>query len=997
VKFHPHTHAVELAYQPTPERPYPPELIAPGQWPHFLYHRMTAPVGAVEFRMILNGATKKEWMSYPCPEGMPDFKKFEDIATWQKRGHNAFFGVSLRKVEGVSGDNHVHPTHLIWTDLDMKRTAYLPESADVLELSPEVLRAAAMRLYADVLTVCAAQGLPPLAVVYSGHGLQIYFAREARSSTADTVRMNVALFELFQELGADRTTKNPERILRIPGGFNLKNPERPLQVEVWHIDADARVKDKAIEALMPEPEPRAAAPVTKRTSKAAPAIADKAKARAEKRRRAEVTAAVNGEAENVRTAPDGARNDTLNIAAVKLARFLPHGELEESELIEVLTAAALAAGLEAGETVATIRSGIAFGTQDPADPQRFDEEETQREGQGVKVGRNLAAAVARIEPEAGSTITADEIPDPEGEGGSYSDEQLRELLALPWPVVGIDTDKAHSFRLKDHAGEDLGYVAELGGYVAWNGQQWLHGGKDGAGQVEAKRRVQGLGVYMRPEVDRLLSLYGVLDLAAKRAAQESGADSKRAKQLARKAAAMEKAYYSHGRAARSTESDNKQKAILSSARTLYVKNVQLFEPKPWVVGFRNGTWDRGTFRPAQREDHMLTLAAVEYEPTSDRRDWIDVLERITGGDTELAKTLQDVAGYALSGASSLRLLPWLYGEAGTGKSTFSELLATVLGDMAATIDPKLFAVDAARERLGAAIWGKRVALCAEAGNARLDAEALKTLSGGDRLSVRMLYAEGFTTRASHVLVMVANDAPRVEAYDEALKDRVLALPFNHPLKIGAPLLGGRRVEELRQDPSSKLVCGFTAWAVEGLARVHQLGSIHRAAASQKATRGFWENVDPLHDFWPIHSLSELSVSGVSVSAFRARYESWCQQNSARAFSAQKFNKACLSVGLEQSTIQKERRWLLVKRDKYPSYSDGKTEAQGADQEGEGEGDSQGATGITENDSISQKSNSLLHTRKEEKGFTENRVKPVIPVIPVAPSETPALAPASGEL
>jgi P4 family phage/plasmid primase-like protien len=669
----------------------------------------------------------------------------------------------------------------------------------------------------------------------------------------------------------------------------------------------------------------------------------------------------------------GGRNNQLYKSAAALGECVAAGVLDLDEVQGELMDMALAIGLGKGEAETTLHSGLTKGQKSPRDLSKVGRLVGKKK---AKASGDLAHAIARAEPEAGSTITADEIPDPEGEGGSYSDEQLRELLALPWPVVGIDTDKAHSFRLKDHAGEDLGYVAELGGYVAWNGQQWLHGGQEGAGQVEAKRRVQGLGVYMRPEVDRLLNLYGVLDLAAKRAAQESGADSKHAKQLARKAAAMEKAYYSHGRAARSTESDNKQKAILSSARTLYVKNVQLFEPKPWVVGFKNGTWDRGTFRPAQREDYMLTLAAVEYEATSDQRDWLEVLERITGGDTDLASTLQDVAGYALSGASSLRLLPWLYGEGGTGKGTFSEMLATVLGDMAETINPKYLATDGDRERLGALIWGKRVALCAEAGNARLDAESLKTLSGGDRLSVRRLYAEAFTTRASHVLVMVANDAPRVEAYDDALKDRVLALPFNHRLDAGPALLNGKRVEELRQDAESSLVLGFVSWAVEGLERVHRTGQIHRAAVCQAATRAFWSNVDPLHDFWLEQELSEL-VMGVAVSGFRARYETWCSQGGrGRPLGAQKFNKACLSVGLEQVKGTGGKRFVkLLEPTRFPV-----------------DPGNSGKSGNSDPDS--SKANSSSHTRKEEEELWENGPK-VATLATRTVDKT--LAPASGEL
>lgn len=654
---------------------------------------------------------------------------------------------------------------------------------------------------------------------------------------------------------------------------------------------------------------------------------------------------------------EGGRNNALNWAAFRAGQMVGGGFLDEGRARAELLAVGQRVGLEGHEVERTVGSGLEAGKEKPVDPAQVAQFVGLKKSRGEgKPGGNLQQAAARVEQSPDDLPSADEIPDPEGEGGTYSSAQVRELLGITWPVVDVATDNAHAWRLRELAGDDLGYVAEFGGYVAWNGRQWLSGGKDGAGQVEARRRVQGLGVAMGPEVERLLSLYSRLDVAAKRLEREHGPDSREVKVMRRRAEAMEKAYYAHARAAKSTEADSRQKAILSSARTLYVKNVHDFEPRPWLVGFQNGVWDRGEFRPAHRGDHLLTLAAVEYHPDAPRGEWLEVLDRITGGDMELAHTLQDVAGYALSGASSLRLLPWLYGEGGTGKSTFSELLATVLGDMAATVDPKLFAADAARERLGAAIWGKRVALCAEAGNARLDAEALKSLSGGDRLSVRMLYAEGFTARAAHVLVMVANDPPRVEAYDEALKERVLALPFSRRLDSGGPLLGGRRLEELRQDAGSELVRGFTAWAVEGLARVHRTGEVYRAEVCQAATRDFWGAVDPLREFWLEQDVSEL-VMGLGVTAFRKRYEAWCEENGAKPLGAQKFNRACRSVGLDSHSNGKEKQWKLFVLARFPQV---------AAQAGGG-----GADRFDRFDPNSHKPKTPSPTRERENRFIEN--------------------------
>ncbi|WP_216319740.1 DNA primase family protein [Deinococcus aestuarii] len=532
-------------------------------------------------------------------------------------------------------------------------------------------------------------------------------------------------------------------------------------------------------------------------------------------------------------------------------------------------------------------------------PRRKDAERVEKLAGGMNLGELPQAADI---PEAEHWVAEDRA--------EYSDRQMLDLLGLNrWPVTAPDTDTAHAYRLAELAGGDLRYTGKLGGWLAFDGRQWRMGAGrkgDGEGDLMAQGLSQKLSGIMGPEVARLFALRGVL--APFKGSREMDIQ------------AMERAAWRHVRAQKAVESRSKQKAVLENARPLLMVDHALFEPRPWVLGFQNGVWDHGQMREHRREDHMLTLSPVEYHADADRGVWQEVLDRITGGDAELARTLQDVAGYVLSGSSTLRLLPWLYGPKGTGKSTFAELLGTVLGDMAASLDTKLFAADSARERLGAAVWGKRAAFCAEAGNARLDAELLKTLSGGDRLPVRFLFSEPFTAAPRHVLLMVANDAPRVEAYDEALKDRVLALPFLHPLEVpGLPrLLGGARIEAMRQDPTSALVQGFTPWAVEGLGRVLRERNVYRAPVTADATAGFWADVDPLREFWASRDLSSLSL-GVGTAEFRQEYEKWCEAEGARPVGQRAWYAACAAVGLHKGSNGKNRVWRLKTARLFPGW------------------------------------------------------------------------------
>lgn len=77
-----------------------------------------------------------------------------------------------------------------------------------------------------------------------------------------------------------------------------------------------------------------------------------------RRRRGYAAAALRREAEAVRSAAEGSRNDRLNRAAFALARFVRAGELSAREVGEELLRAALAAGLPQREAERTILSGL---------------------------------------------------------------------------------------------------------------------------------------------------------------------------------------------------------------------------------------------------------------------------------------------------------------------------------------------------------------------------------------------------------------------------------------------------------------------------------------------------------------------------------------------------------------------------------------------------------------------------------------------------------------
>ncbi|MDV6376226.1 hypothetical protein [Deinococcus arenicola] len=319
-----------------------------------LYHGVTAPHGFVEFRFLKGAA--RAWMPYPASEGHPDEFKLTDAP----KGKNIYFGVSLRIPSAPAdekGDKaHCHPTHLIWTEIDLKDHPELTGGqADLHSVPAEELAGYKQELLKQVLAEATALNLPIRAVVDSGHGLHVYLARRSRSTPEDTERYNRAL---SQALGGGRESTDVSRILRLPGTHNLKNPERPLPVELVYQDVEGWVERDALEALAPVGEPvQPTRNVSQPSSK--PLTGNNHERYAQ--------SALNLEVDAMRTAGEGGRNHQLNISAHSLGTLIGAGVLDEVEAVQQLTEAAISAGLPADEVRDTVRSGIDAGKAKPRD------------------------------------------------------------------------------------------------------------------------------------------------------------------------------------------------------------------------------------------------------------------------------------------------------------------------------------------------------------------------------------------------------------------------------------------------------------------------------------------------------------------------------------------------------------------------------------------------------------------------------------------------------
>jgi len=126
------------------------------------------------------------------------------------QGYNIYYGVALRGHEK-------QPTKVrtCWLDIDFKH-----------------FDDGIMNIESKMLLNLLSSGFNPNFIVKSGHGLHAYWTLDKYSTSFD--RIETINRKLALKFHGDRV-HNIDRLMRLPGFFNMKHPDNPIMVEITHM------------------------------------------------------------------------------------------------------------------------------------------------------------------------------------------------------------------------------------------------------------------------------------------------------------------------------------------------------------------------------------------------------------------------------------------------------------------------------------------------------------------------------------------------------------------------------------------------------------------------------------------------------------------------------------------------------------------------------------------------------------------------------------------
>jgi putative DNA primase/helicase len=335
------------------------------------------------------------------------------------------------------------------------------------------------------------------------------------------------------------------------------------------------------------------------------------------------------------------------------------------------------------------------------------------------------------------------------------------------------------------------------------------------------------------------------------------------------------------------------RTILEHLKLPLYASMETFNVDPLAVNTPNGIHDlaSGTQRPttpADRITHITTVAPTAvYDPRA-APNWEAFLDHLTGGDIDLRLFLRRYAGYCLTGRMDEKKFVFAWGSrSNTGKSTFINAVAHVMGTYAHTDDVKLVmgGMPAGRKEQGLArLFGARLFHATEpSSGSKWDDEIIKKITGNDPVTARLLYKEPFDYRPQFKIMIGGNHEPELQHLDKPFLQRILIVPMDNP--VPASMMDRLLGEKLEAEGPSIL-----RWMMDGAHDWLQQG-LNPPAAVQAATKDYHDAED-IYEQW-VQECCDLDPSFplCSSSDLYRVWKSWCGSRGRAPGSAVGFGRA----------------------------------------------------------------------------------------------------------
>jgi P4 family phage/plasmid primase-like protien len=325
------------------------------------------------------------------------------------------------------------------------------------------------------------------------------------------------------------------------------------------------------------------------------------------------------------------------------------------------------------------------------------------------------------------------------------------------------------------------------------------------------------------------------------------------------------------------------KKILEAARAVKPVTPDVFNTKIERLKVGNGTVNlkEGRLFKDNPQDLFTTHTGVNYiSACPEPRLFLKFLNDIFCGDKELIEYFRRMIGYCITGETKEQLFFVFYGGGANGKSTLINILEEVLNDYVGSFDAFALAkkndgVSQANPTLLQNRYARFVTISEKNQDTELDIALIKTITGGDKLSTRMLFQNNTAPfRPMYKMIFTTNYLPNIDWNDYGIQRRYKIIPFNAQFtndkadpEIGNKILDNEKEQILK-------------WLVDA-AKMYYTDYKEKLGEEPKAVKEAFEKARKESDSVYAFAKEEIDVTKnksdiIQVKDLRERYRKWCE-------------------------------------------------------------------------------------------------------------------------
>lgn len=342
---------------------------------------------------------------------------------------------------------------------------------------------------------------------------------------------------------------------------------------------------------------------------------------------------------------------------------------------------------------------------------------------------------------------------------------------------------------------------------------------------------------------------------------------------------------------KSAMNQSKASSALKIVQVLTAKGAKSLDANPNLIGIQDIVYDiqhKGV-RPALASDLIFKSLGTTYDPGALCPKWEDFLNTVMQDDQEMISYLQRLVGYFLSASTQDQEIYYFYGSGANGKSTFLDLIKTLLGSYGVKLSSDTFmrgrngATSIGKQSSLANLEGARLAITDETNDTDVsfDVQILKSISGDDDITARRLRHNPRTFKATSKVVMYGNDKPHGNINDEGFWRRFRFIKFGYVIP------DGERTKGLLDQLKGELP-GILNWALRGLEDWHG----NKRKPPQKIVDesvDYREELDTVSEFLRDNTAESVGHLTATITLFE-HYVVWCNNNMKVAETKQAFSK-----------------------------------------------------------------------------------------------------------